>query len=880
MYHLFLLTRSQALLAIRQPDHSTIPVISSSEVCTDSESDDGEDLATARGLQEYKRWRTRRPKKTTQSLMRKPYGNDGTTRNLRHDYCTMPGQRIIQDEKLVSDTLLKSCVASALGSRAAQNDYLKLLARDFKKLSDHDERLQPHLSLPNSPPIEVCQEDFCLVYVASSEINLADQFITIIWNRVEKDVQRSIRTMVHENPDYPFHNLHLPETPEKKKSAMEARDLHDKMVDIDHAWYIMDKAFCERHPDKKSCIAVDQTTLEQGIPSHHPPKKLFDRKSWLLLLLLFKKVFLTFLPVGHTGNEVDSSVFGSVKDKCKVSDIVCLFDIFKVGKEGLTKPNQLIYLRSVIDFRSFFQSHLLGIQRTMEGRYFEFQLSDSRRSDSSRFPVVRGKKYLNELAEFGEWIPFMDGNPQGMPKPAPPTLDILPDNVKKTLKKLLRHPLLIKGEDRREWIENFLSTGGKDDGVRVIGEHEAGMIGRPGQLKIGALTVDIRVVEASSLPPLNLIEAADQRITVADEAYKSMLAADDGGRLHMKLIPSSTKTFKNIRTNDQSENQSADPECLPVSATVRESQLEKVVEGMHASMLALASKQEALQQEFESREHEFERKLTEQKKILEARVSEEEQKRRVLAHKYHQLKEAFSQSENSTPASKSTPADSHPAPTAIATSNLPNEGPITAKRKVISRPDLRQDKIPFLIPVGMEHLEQGHGGSYLPLEMDISAWAVNWGVELGKGPGGVDINVLSCQNFAAMYVCCAPEAETDENSPAEVGEWGRVKDSKYNDCEEQPSSKKIFVGDNPDLQWRFPVLCLSQPPLARLLRPLTQPLGPLTTSRHVGFPSHLLTAIAADMGKWPQAMGAVTVLTVPTSTLLLRALPSLGLEDS
>eukprot|EP00808_Paulinella_micropora_P014789 g52101.t1 len=658
---------------------------------------------------------------------------------------------------------------SALGSRAAQSDYLKLLARDFKKLSDHDERLQPHLSLPNSPPIEVCQEAFCLVYgngqgglslphfkkcvrerfgpeIISSRkqrqkpsFDLCAKFfsdIMMLCSRVSRDkLGRPIYHLsygtewrkMYEDRFVPwllsiiqeltfrvsqsfmqFMRIQIilfitficqvkTKTPEKKKSAIEARDLHDKMVDIDHAWYIMDKAFCERHPDKKSCIAVDQTTLEQGIPSHHPPKKLFDRKNklevnfggginfsisqenhikyffvyfshftkdanlvltqlffmiwvqltsdfaasrsaelrihvdntaaenknqwlfsfagWLLLLLLFKKVFLSFLPVGHTGNEVDSSVFGSVKDKCKVSDIVCLFDIFKVAKD-------------VLDFRSFFQPHLLGIQRTME--------------DGSRFPVVRGKKYLNELAEFGEWIHFMDGNPQGMPKPAPPTLDILPDNVKKTLKKLLRHPLLIKGEDRREWIENFLATGGKDDGVRVIGEHETGMVGRPGQLKIGALTVDIHVVEASSLPPLNLIEAADQRITVADEAYKSMLAADDGGRLHMKLIPSSTKTFKNIRTNDQSENQSADPECLPVSASVRESQLEKVVEGMHASMLALASKQEALQQEFESREHEFERKLTEQKKILEARVSEEEQKRRVLAHKYHQLKEAFS----------------------------------------------------------------------------------------------------------------------------------------------------------------------------------------------------------------------------------------------
>eukprot|EP00808_Paulinella_micropora_P032269 g22662.t1 len=715
-----------------QPDHSTIPVISSSEVCTDSESVDGEDLTTARGLQEYKRWRTRRPKKTTQSLRRKPYGNDGTTRNLRHDYCTMHGQRIIQDEKLVRDTLLKSCGCTrkcmtqinasqimllrsgycALGSRAAQNDYLKLLARDFKKLSDHDERLQPHLSLPNSPPIEVCQEAFCLVYerfgpeIISSRkqrqepsFDLCAKFfsdIMTLCSRVSRDkLGRPIYHLlygtewkkmyedrfvpwvakhypgadipsesefyaVHENLYYPFHNLHLPgedkfgrctdcgelntmiwfaEKPEKNKSAMEARDLHDKM-----------------------------TTLEQGIPSYHPPKKLFDRKSklevnfggginfsisqenhikyffvyfshftkdanlvltqlffmiwaqltsdfaasrsaelrihvdntaaeklfsfagWLLLLLLFKKVFWTFLPVWHTGNEVDSSVFGSVKDKCKVSDIVCLFDIFKVAKEGLTKPNQLIYLRSVLDFRS------------------SFNLTCSEFNELSKARAAQNRCF-----------------------------------------------------DRHSCCG---------------------------------------VVEASSLPPLNLIEAADQRITVADEAYKSMLAAYDGGRLHMKLIPSSTKAFKNIRTNDQSENQSADPECLPVSATVRESQLEKVVEGMHASMLALASKQEALQQEFESREHEFERKLTEQKKILEARVSEEEQKRRVLAHKYHKLKEAFSQSENSTPASKSTPANSHPAPASIATSNLPNEGPITAKRKVISRPDLRQDKIPFLIPGG------------------------------------------------------------------------------------------------------------------------------------------------------------------------------------
>eukprot|EP00808_Paulinella_micropora_P021766 g66951.t1 len=451
----------EPILKQGQPDHSTIPVISSSEVCTDSESDDGEDLTTARGLQEYKRWRTRRPKKTTQSLRRKPYGNDGTTRNLRHDYCTMPGQRIIQDEKLVRDTLLKSCGCRkcmtqinasqimllrsgycALGSRAAQNDYLKLLARDFKKLSDHDERLQPHLSLPNSPPIEVCQEAFCLVYgngqgglslphfqkcvrerfgpeIISSRkqqqkpsFDLCAKFFSDImmlcscvsrdklgrpiyhlsygteWRKMYEDrfvpwvakhypgadiPSESEFYAVHENPDYPFHNLHLPETPEKKKSAMEARDLHDKMVDIDHAWEFPATTLQKKLFDRKSKLEVNfggginfsisqenhikyffvyfshftkdanlvltqlffmiwaQLTSDfaasrsaelrihvDNTAAENKNQWLFSFAGWLLLLLLFKKVFLTFLPVGHTGNEVDSSVFGSVKDKCKM----------------------------------------------------------------------------------------------------------------------------------------------------------------------------------------------------------------------------------------------------------------------------------------------------------------------------------------------------------------------------------------------------------------------------------------------------------------------------------------------------------------------------------------------------------------------------------
>eukprot|EP00808_Paulinella_micropora_P003742 g24592.t1 len=221
------------------------------------------------------------------------------------------------------------------------------------------------------------------------------------------------------------------------------------MVDVDHAWYIMDKAFCARHSDQKAFIALDQSSLEPGIPVHHPPKKMFDRKSrlevhmggginvsmgeenpvkylfvhfssftknanliltqlffmvwamltssfaasrsrvlrihldnptsenkhqflfalggWYLWKRWFAKVLFTLLPVGHTSNEVDSSVFRTVKEKCEDMDITCLPDVFEAACRALPPPNQLIYLKSVLDFRSWLQPHLIGVQNTMKG---------------------------------------------------------------------------------------------------------------------------------------------------------------------------------------------------------------------------------------------------------------------------------------------------------------------------------------------------------------------------------------------------------------------------------------------------------------------------------------------------------------------------------
>eukprot|EP00808_Paulinella_micropora_P002565 g17665.t1 len=95
----------------------------------------------------------------------------------------MPSQRLIQDEKIIHKALEQTCCKSnclshlsaaqvgmlcagycALQSRAAQTEHIKHLARDFQHLSEKDSRLQPQLVLPNSAPIPVCQNAFCIVY--------------------------------------------------------------------------------------------------------------------------------------------------------------------------------------------------------------------------------------------------------------------------------------------------------------------------------------------------------------------------------------------------------------------------------------------------------------------------------------------------------------------------------------------------------------------------------------------------------------------------------------------------------------------------------------------------------------------------------------------
>eukprot|EP00808_Paulinella_micropora_P002564 g17664.t1 len=477
--------------------------------------------------------------------------------------------------------------------------------------------------------------------------------------------------MVHRNKDYPFHNLHMPgqnefgrcndcaelneafwvaSTPEEKKDALEKRNVHDRMVDVDHAWYIMDKAFCARHSDQKAFIALDQSSLEPGIPVHHPPKKMFDRKSRLEV---------------HLGGGINFSM--GEENPVNLPDGI-------YGSVGLRR----CFLRSC-QWGTRRMSCPSGTAATQSPYLVEISPSYWRPKYDER-----AKQYLNDIATFGEWAPVMEGMPQGLPKPAAPTREVLRDKVVTTLKKLLKHPMLIHGADRKDWVESFVHSDGKTDGVRVVGEHELGCVGRAGQLLVNGQALNLRVLEAESLPPLNMIRSANLRCTVADEQLKAMIAANDDGRVHLKIVPSAAKRFDNIQklehedviVEEISEDNSAAAAgkgpsgALPVCPTLRESQLEGSF------------------------------------KEFEARVELDNQEIEVVKQKYHKLKKAVlkttssAQTKPSTDRNSAAP-ESSAVPTSLREPMLPPHPSTSrhAKRQAThSRRELQQDKVHFLVP--------------------------------------------------------------------------------------------------------------------------------------------------------------------------------------
>ena len=92
-----------------------------------------------------------------------------------------------------------------------------------------------------------------------------------------------------------------------------------------------------------------------------------NKNQWLLgfcgLLVLcrwFKKVILTFLVVGHTGFECDSSN-RPLKDAWREVDLLTLFDLLYEARRAAPSAD-LVYLESVMDWRSFLSPYLPGVK--------------------------------------------------------------------------------------------------------------------------------------------------------------------------------------------------------------------------------------------------------------------------------------------------------------------------------------------------------------------------------------------------------------------------------------------------------------------------------------------------------------------------------------
>eukprot|EP00808_Paulinella_micropora_P031715 g1724.t1 len=71
---------------------------------------------------------------------------------------------------------------------------------------------------------------------------------------------------------------------------------------------------------------------------------------------------------------------------------------------------------------------------------------------------------------------------------------------------------------------------------------------------------------------------------------------------------------------------------------------------------------------------------------------------------------------------------------------------------------------------------------HVPADIGFDPCSDDWNVAAGTGIGGI-------------------ENETVENCMAEVGDWGKGKVQDEIRCLEHPSAEKIFIGDNPHLQW-------------------------------------------------------------------------------
>lgn len=279
---------------------------------------------------------------------------------------------------------------------------------------------------------------------------------------------------------------------------------------------------------------------------------IFAFLGWLLLLRWYDTAELSFLVVGHTANEDDSLVFSPMHKHASFESIMTLFDLIMKIQQSLGTQSEVCIIESLYNWREFFVHALPGIKGHMQARHFLFEL------DRDGNPIVRAREYAGLSTKWGEPIRCLnkrgffddDGNPCRTPQPFANDLNPVFPQVREGLELCLR--VASFQEPEREFVRQLLAVPSLSKQAEGLPRpplqfnsgsefRDDGKVGVRGFVIKGGASLCVRVVDASSPPPLILPQAIIERrsqLSIRDTEIKKRideLAMDPkGGAVKLK----------------------------------------------------------------------------------------------------------------------------------------------------------------------------------------------------------------------------------------------------------------------------------------------------------------------------------------------------------
>ena len=89
--------------------------------------------------------------------------------------------------------------------------------------------------------------------------------------------------------------------------------------------------------------------------------------TWFIERKVFKKIYLSFLPVGHTHNEADQCA-SCFSIGCRNNEVRCLEDLIKILKKSYWPEPNVEYVSEVVDGSWLVTTHYVYVDRSLISR--------------------------------------------------------------------------------------------------------------------------------------------------------------------------------------------------------------------------------------------------------------------------------------------------------------------------------------------------------------------------------------------------------------------------------------------------------------------------------------------------------------------------------